>query len=126
MSEDEAFPGRWVQIMPDIYASGVWNKEGVQCSRDSLPIPQALRDRIEAWQEVYNKLDLDEFDGEVVDWNPFGAEGLAIAREVKAVLSDWTVFYFDEAKYYSGVSGESLACEITAEEPKAGKEPSDA
>jgi len=112
LTDDESFAGRGVKIMPDIYASGVWNQEGVECCLTSLPIPQGLRDRIEAWQAEYNKLELRWDDGEIVDWRPFGAVGLAIARQVKAFLPDWTVVYCNEAHYYRG---DGVAYAITIE-----------
>ena len=71
--------------------------EGGSCAADDLPVPAALVERIRAWQAWYDR---DEnswglFGGDVV---AFSAEGLAIAKAVKAVLPDWTVVYFDEAK----------------------------
>lgn len=86
----------WVRIMCDCGAEGVWNRAGTCVDLEELPVDDALRRRIRDWQEVYDAH--DDVDGPPLDVGPFAAEGLAIARAVKAQLPDWTVVYYDEAK----------------------------
>ena len=95
---------KWVRILADNSADGVWDIEGCGCCADDLPIPAALIDRIRAWQAWYDR---DEngwglFKGDV---DAFAAEGLAVARAVKAALPDWTVVYFDEAARVGAAEG---------------------
>lgn len=87
---------RWVRIMADVYADGVWNQDGESCLVDDLPITPDLRARILAWQDWYDR----DYDREErpFDRPAFAVEGLAIARAVKTQLPDWTVVYFDESK----------------------------
>ena len=96
-SEDTSLEGRrWVRIMADFYADGVWNLAGESCLSDDLPISTALLKRLQAWQEWYDR-DCDQ-EERIFDLKAFAAEGLAIARAVKAELPDWTVVYHDESK----------------------------
>ena len=87
---------KWVRIMADSCADGVWAEGGGFCSADQLPISAALIERIRAWQDWYDRDENDWglFKGDV---QAFSQEGLVIARAVKSALPDWTVVYFDEA-----------------------------
>jgi hypothetical protein len=95
MADDQSFAEeRWVRIMCDYSADGVWHKDGSGDSADELPIDRELIERIRRWQDWYETgLDADS----KFDVAAFSAEGLAIARSVKAALPDWTIIYFDEA-----------------------------
>jgi hypothetical protein len=84
---------RWVRIMCDYSADGVWHKDGCGDDADQLPIEKTLIDRIRRWQDWY-ETGLRDADFDV---KAFSAEGLSIARAVKEFLPDWTVIYFDEA-----------------------------
>ena len=87
---------KWVRILADSSADGVWEKGGGATTADALPVSVALIQRIREWQAWYDR-DEDNwglFRGDVA---AFSAEGLAIVRAVKAALPDWTVVYFDEA-----------------------------
>jgi hypothetical protein len=46
--EAPAFPDRWVRIMCDTSASGVWDSEGLACDPEALPVTEDLRARLEA------------------------------------------------------------------------------
>jgi len=95
--EEMAFCGqRWVRIMCDVCADGVWDIEGASAGADDLPITLDLLSRLWAWQAWYDR-DYDEEDHSF-DREAFAAEGLATARAVKAELPDWTVIYFDERR----------------------------
>ncbi|MGJ0532784.1 hypothetical protein [Methylocystis sp.] len=93
---------RWVRVMADYSCDGVWDIEGNSCGVEELPISPALVERLGRWQAQYEAIE-DALDEEnrlrrESDWTNFSAEGLAIARAVKAELPGWTVFYFDEAR----------------------------
>lgn len=80
---------KWIRIMSDYCADGVWQKDGAGTSADELPVPKPLIARLRAWQELYTSEEVDE--------PAFSIEGLLIAQEVKKALPDWTVIYFDNA-----------------------------
>ncbi len=101
MSEEPSFTDdRWVRIMCDVFCDGVWHKDGCAGDADGLPIPTTLIERIRRWQATYDILHDRSFDAGKYraepGFIPFAAEGLEIARAVKAALPDWTVIYFDE------------------------------
>ncbi|WP_374544459.1 hypothetical protein [Rhodoblastus sp.] len=98
MADEEVFPGKLVCVMGENGASGAWNRKYEDCDAGALPISPALRERLEAWCGGYGDIEEIEFEQGCADWGPYAAEGLAIARAVKAELRDWTVFYYDEAK----------------------------
>lgn len=102
---------RWVRIMCDYCADGVWDRDGAGCMLHDLPASPGLLERIREWQNLYERKDCDDL---VIEWehcHRFSEEGLAIARAVKAELPDWTVVYYDET------AGEEAA--KTAEAPRA-------
>lgn len=82
---------KWVRVMCDFASEGVWSKDGAACSIEELPVSVGLRKLILEWQAEY-----EQENGHVVE--RFSADGLAIAKAVKAELPDWTVIYFDDAK----------------------------
>jgi hypothetical protein len=95
---------RWVRLMADVGAPGVWHRDGTAGLPEALPISPMLGERIYRWQAWYDREEARheagtawEFDD---DWDleAFTAEGLAIARALKAELPpDWTAVYFDLA-----------------------------
>ena len=89
---------RWVRIMCDSLAEGVWDIEGRGCTVEALPVPEPLRQQILTWQDDFDALEDLIFEGETVDWSQFAQTGLEIAREVKKALPDWTVIYHDQIK----------------------------
>lgn len=104
---------RWVRLMAVFGSEGVWQMDGTEGMLDDLPVPPALRDRIDAWQAVYDEHDDMDEDAPVLDADRFAADGLAIARSVKAALPDWTVVYHDEAKARRGLPRDSYEYEVT-------------
>ncbi len=90
----------WVRVMADYASDGLWSRDGVMMSREDLPVTSGLRERHKAWCGRYE--DSEFFVGPeqrtvAFDVDAFSAEGLEIARAVKAELPDWTVVYHDEA-----------------------------
>jgi hypothetical protein len=85
---------RWVRIMCDYSADGVWHKDGAAGNADQLPVDKMLVARIRRWQDWWESC-LDRNSGFDVDG--FSSEGLSIAQAVKLALPDWTVIYFDQA-----------------------------
>jgi hypothetical protein len=100
---ESRFPGRYVRVMCDHSADGVWIQDGSPGRADELPVAPDLIARIRAWQHDYEML--PEKPGGPVDQATFDAlhalfarNGLEIACDLKAALPDWTVVYFDERK----------------------------
>lgn len=90
---------RWVKVMADYSSSGLWNSNGANADVDFVPMSAALRARLDAWCLWYEKNEdyLGTPDSDF-DYVSFCAEGLAVAKAIKAELPDWTVVYFDESK----------------------------
>ncbi len=103
---------RWLRIMAVYGSEGVWQMDGTEGVLDDLPVSKALRDRLDAWQAVYDEHDDMDDAAPRLDVDRFAAEGLAIARAVKAALPDWTVIYHDEAKSVQGLPREACESEI--------------
>ena len=113
MSGTSRFHGlRWVRIMAVYGSEGVWQMDGTEGVLDDLPVPVSLRDRLDAWQSVYDEHDDMDDDAPKLDAERFAAEGLAIARAVKAALPDWRVIYFDEAKALRGLGRDACESEV--------------
>lgn len=90
---------KWVRIMADFSADGVWNKQGELCDLDGLPISGDLKNRIAIWMDWYDcDADSTDLNASPFDVRLFTKQGLDIARDVKRELPDWTVIYFDEEK----------------------------
>lgn len=86
-----ALDDKYVCIMCDYGADGVWNKNGDEEARDWLPVTQDIKSRLQRWQEVYDSC--QEFNA--VNDITFMQEGLSIAIEIKKQLPDWTVEFFN-------------------------------
>jgi hypothetical protein len=98
MADDSSFTTeRWVRIMCDYSADGVWHSDGASGCAEGLPVEEALIERIRQWQAWFETYEPWEDNPAEFDIEAFSAEGLAIAKAVKAALPDWTVIYFDEA-----------------------------
>ncbi len=97
LGADGPFHGRkWVRIMCDFCAEGVWNIEGESICANDLPIEDDLLARILRWQFNYD-VKADDSEGSF-DFKLHDAEGLAVAYAVKLQLPEWTVIFFEEAK----------------------------
>jgi hypothetical protein len=112
MTDDDSFAAeRWVRIMCDYSAEGVWHKDGSGDSAAELPVDAALIERILRWQAWYETALDENFDVDA-----FSAEGLAIAKAVKAALPEWTVVYFDEARADLDAPRDTYEYEIHADQ----------
>lgn len=95
MAENPFSRDRWVRLEVDYEAYGVWNRDGIACSPDYLPVAAATVARIRAWQQTFDEatrgfegVESDELDQKLLaHW----IDGFDIANEVKAQLLDWTV-----------------------------------
>jgi hypothetical protein len=98
MSATKAF--QWVRVMADYSSDGLWAYDGVMMMREDLPISPLLAARHERWCMLYESYDYDTPDDDpaMFDITGFAAEGLLIAKAIKAELPDWTVVYFDVEK----------------------------
>ena len=94
-------PDHYVRIRADFCCEGVWDREGCAGCADQLPLSPDLQAALKAWADWYDR---DAPDG-TPDPQPdfpraeFAAQGLALARRVKAELPDWTVIYLDQGKF---------------------------
>ena len=120
MSEPDEPPfatERWVLIMCDYTAEGVWDRRGRACAVDDLPVADNIRAMIRGWQEWYEYSDLRP-ETCWFDLEAHAAFGLFIAKLVKQSLPDWTVVYFDESKptnnWQPGEPRDHFEYEITA------------
>ena len=105
---------KWVRIMCDYSADGVWRKDGAGTSAEELPISSALLARLRAWQETYERLDPVFPEGRdlTAEIAAFSEDGRQIARAVKWELPDWTIVYFDEERSGSHIPREVFEYEI--------------
>ncbi len=120
MSEDVERPfveERWVRIMCDFSAEGVWHRNGAAGSLEGLPLSVGLQTMIRIWQAWYELSDLsDAASAEVFDVAAHAAFGLCIARMVKRQLPAWTVVYHDENRsggWQPGQPRDAFEYEIT-------------
>lgn len=93
------FSDRWVRIMADYCAEGVWDSEGYAHTPDDLPLSDGLRADIRVWAAWYDRDCEDGMpDPKPFPLGDFAAQGLILAQRVKGELPDWTVIYHDEEK----------------------------
>jgi len=95
---------RWVLVMGEYSSEGIWEKDGCEGAVENLPVSKNLQQRLYNWNLKYDTIQWAYDEPEVApdeppDWREFSAQGLALAKEVKAALPDWTVMYSDEEKY---------------------------
>lgn len=86
---------KWVRIMCDYSADPVWASDGTMIDLDDLPVTQELKQRLRAWEEIFDRQDLFA-SSPSYDVAAFSRTGRELAREVKRQLPDWTVVYYDE------------------------------
>jgi hypothetical protein len=105
VTETEAKP-RWVKVMAEYSSCGLWDSNGVHSDEAELPVSEALKARLRKWCDWYERNDdyLPEPRTQF-DYEAFAAEGLLIAKAIKAELPDWTVTYFDESKLMKALEG---------------------
>ena len=93
---------KWVRVMCDFAAEGLWAKDGAGISMDELPLSREIKQRLLEWQDWFERdceayLPPEKRESNF-DTAAFSKEGLEIARAIKSELPDWTVIYFDENK----------------------------
>ncbi len=96
MEVEDFLASRWVRVFCDIGCEGIWDREGVPMELDDLPLSDALKARVMAWQDWYEQDDAFADPPVTIDWQAFSEEGRQIAHAIKQALPDWTVIYFDE------------------------------
>jgi len=95
------FEDKWVRIMADYCAHGVWCSDGAASHPDELPISPGLREMLCAWNSWYDHECDDYGDGGFPTLAQFVEVGALLARLVKQQLPGWTVIYFDEGRAQS-------------------------
>ncbi|HYN38354.1 MAG TPA: hypothetical protein VES39_03790, partial [Rhodospirillales bacterium] len=89
-----------VRIVADYCSCGYQLADASAHAAGTLPIGDALLQRLAAWNDRYEACDPQAYEdvgGGRFDFVAFAAEGLEIARAVKRALPGWTVLYWDEA-----------------------------
>jgi len=84
--------------MCDWDADGVWGAPAYG-SMEGFRVSPGLWARIQRWQDWYHTQNPSLDPDPAFDMEAFTAEGLLIARAVKAELPEWTVIYSDEAAW---------------------------
>lgn len=89
-------PEKYLRIMPDYYATGVWNFDGINCRYSKFPLSAYTVSLIEVWVEWYNWQDsvTDEF--RKCTEEQFLTLGNLIFERAMAELPDYTIEYFPE------------------------------
>lgn len=92
---------KWVRVMCDYSAEGLWAKDGCAMDIESLPVSRSVCFDLGAWQAFYEHQPTQEpMPEKELKW--FSVRGLVIAKAIKTELPDWTVIYFDEGKIRHG------------------------
>jgi hypothetical protein len=92
---------KWVRVMCDHGAEGVWDRLGRCECLEAIPVSIFVREMIMGWQAWYEFSDEDMGDPNYKhfwDVKAFSAMGRCIARKIKEELPDWTVIYHDQEK----------------------------
>ncbi|GBQ22906.1 hypothetical protein AA12717_1330 [Gluconacetobacter sacchari DSM 12717] len=93
-------PDKWLAMGGDL-TNCLWTSAGDLAFYEDLPITDALKARLEAWEKWAG--DYEDFlpreKRAPFDLPGFTASGLEIARALKAELPDWTIVYRDEFKW---------------------------
>ncbi len=85
---------KWVRILADFCADPVWEKGGGNADLADLPVSTELSILLDAWAVRYSRF-ADKPDFNIQEHSD---RGLALARQVKEELPEWTVIYLDEAR----------------------------
>lgn len=92
---------KWVRIMCDYSADGVWDSRGAACDAADLPVSSGTLAMIRGWQAWYEHAASSDMS-HLFDDAGHAAFGLFVARCVKRELPDWTVIYLDDSKPRNG------------------------
>ncbi len=113
----ERDPEKWVRIMGDYSASGVWDWQGYMVTSEWLPISPELRRWLDSWASRYvstcdawwhgNHENFEEIVRNERRVLIYAEEGLALAAAIKAALPDWTVVYHNESLSMKGAAKRS-------------------
>lgn len=89
---------KWVRVMADYDADGIWRKDGCMMSIDDLPVSRQIAWNLGCWQAVHDRYDHEgPMDKKTLAW--FAESGRQIAKRIKQELPDWTVIYFDSQRF---------------------------
>lgn len=92
---DQADDDRFLRVDCDYEAEGLWDKRGRMVSADSVPVDQALRDRIKAWNAWYSDEAMPWRPDDRYNWELHRLNAEDIARCLKRSLGDWTIVALD-------------------------------
>ena len=89
---------RWLHLSSFNDGDGLRDRENRAVDISAVPISEALRERLMRWSGMLlyrpDPAGLSHDEYEAVN-QPIEAEGLAIARTLKAELPDWMIYYYD-------------------------------
>lgn len=91
---------KYLKLMADYCADGVWAKEGYALGLDDIPISQSLKDIIAAWSTYYDCTCQDYLPKnertKYFDTRGFNREGQRILRKLIEELPGWTIVHHKE------------------------------
>lgn len=99
---------RFIRVDCDWCAEGLWDERGRAFDVASFPLSAELGRRILAWQEKYDEEAQPWSPNDPFDWDAHYAEGIAIARLVKAELPDHEIAVGDRLVNADGSFGERV------------------
>lgn len=87
---------RWVGVVCDPGADGLWSQAGARVQPEALPVTLDLMARLHRWRDLFG--DNTGWDRGGRRWTleqdrSWGSEGFAIAMALKRELPSWTVVY---------------------------------
>ena len=84
---------RYVCVMADYSATGIWRKSGAMASLRSLPVDAETIFQLGQWQFWH---DNRHSDNDILNLDHFVQFGWGLVWAIKHQLPDWTVVYWDE------------------------------
>lgn len=111
-----------LRLMAEHHSTGLWvprvaedgeTEAGVgEVSPEDFSLSAELKARLLAWCQAYER-DIDHTSDDPEQYRAFSAEGLAIAKAIKAELPDTQVTYCDELRFALGVPRDERVYEVT-------------
>lgn len=86
---------KWVRVMCDFSASGIWTKSGSSASLNDLPVDNETAFMLGVWQSWFEQRHSED---PIPSLDRFVSYGWRIVWDIKEQLPDWTVVYFDEKR----------------------------
>lgn len=88
---------KWVCFYGDYCTDGLWTREGASLEVECLPVPDDLRKRIRGWGGWYESVKSRDAKNPQQVLHDFTEYGLELARELKVLLPDWTIYFHSDS-----------------------------